>query len=53
MAGCAPPRDLKGSAMGKRVFLVCLVLLGALVGRAQTKSVDGNWRGAWTNTVLR
>jgi hypothetical protein len=35
--------------MRKRVLLVCLVLLGALVARAQTKTVDGEWRGVWTN----
>lgn len=35
--------------MKKHVLLVCLVLLSAVVGRAQTKSVDGEWRGVWTN----
>jgi hypothetical protein len=40
--------------MRKRALLVRLVLIGGLVlgalnGRAQTKSVDGEWRGVWTN----
>ena len=35
--------------MRKRVLLICLVLFGTLFGRAQTKGVDGQWRGISTN----
>ncbi len=35
--------------MRKRVFIFCLVVFGAVVCRAQTGSVAGEWRGVWTD----
>jgi hypothetical protein len=35
--------------MSKRFLLLCLLVLSALVCRAQTGSVAGEWRGVWTS----
>ena len=40
---------LERNAMRKRILLACLVLFSALACSAQTKSVDGQWRGVWTS----
>lgn len=35
--------------MKNRVLLVCMLLLGCLLCRAQSGSVAGEWRGIWTD----
>ena len=35
--------------MNRRILALCLVVLGAVVCRAQSGSVAGEWRGVWTS----